>query len=126
MTAQPRLLPWPGPAGQPAYLISDDGTDSHLTKLADEMEAVQLRMGTEMIQHARMLVDNRKADTRELRFLVNRLTEALTDALRIAESRGMRLDALRPSSIAELPVSTAPQGRGSKCSKLRNEEETAR
>ncbi|WP_431043391.1 hypothetical protein ACQUSR_16845 [Streptomyces sp. P1-3] len=93
MSARPRLLPWSGPAGQPSYLVTDGGTDSHLWQLADEMEALQLRMGTEMIQHARALVDERKADARALRFLVNRLTEALTDALRVAESRGMRLDA---------------------------------
>lgn len=91
MSVRSRLLPWPGPAGQPSYLATDGGADSHLWKLADEMEALQLRMGTEMLQHARALIGDRKADTGELRFLANRLTEALTDALRVAESRGMRL-----------------------------------
>ncbi|WKX70698.1 hypothetical protein ACQUSR_20695 [Streptomyces sp. P1-3] len=91
MSTNPRLLPWAGPAGQPAYLVTDGGRDSHLWRLADEMEAVQLRMGTEMVRHARAMVEDRKAGPGELRFLANRLTEALTDALRVAESRGMRL-----------------------------------
>ncbi|MGO4421374.1 hypothetical protein AB4Z54_22380 [Streptomyces sp. MCAF7] len=39
---------------------------------------------------AALLADN-KASSRELRFLADRLTDALTDALRVAESRGGRL-----------------------------------
>ncbi|WP_275561178.1 hypothetical protein [Streptomyces sp. 5-6(2022)] len=91
MSAQPRLLPWPGPAGQPCYLVSDADGDGYLSQLADEMEAVQLRMCAELIGHARLLLRDQKADARELRYLSNRLIEALQDALRIAESRGERL-----------------------------------
>ncbi|WP_438452454.1 hypothetical protein [Streptomyces asiaticus] len=57
------------------------------------MEAVQLQMGTELIGHARLMLIDRKADARELRYLSNRLIEALQDALRIAESRGGRIPA---------------------------------
>ncbi|MBL1117807.1 hypothetical protein JK364_36325 [Streptomyces sp. 110] len=91
MSAQPRLLPWPGPAGKPCYLMSDADGTGYLSRLADEMEAVQLQMGAELIGHARLLLRDRKADPRELRYLSNRLIEALQDALRIAESRGGRL-----------------------------------
>lgn len=91
MSGRARLLPWPGPGGQPAYLLTDGGADSHLWRLADDMEAVQLRMGSEMIGHARAVAGDGKADARQLRYVVNRLTEALTDALRVAESRGLRL-----------------------------------
>ncbi|MEV8060758.1 hypothetical protein AB0P37_30900 [Streptomyces antimycoticus] len=91
MSAQPRLLPWPGPAGKPCYLVSDADGEGYLSRLADEMEAVQLQMGAELIGHARLLLRDRKADARELRYLSNRLIEALQDALRIAESRGGRL-----------------------------------
>ncbi|WNE96255.1 hypothetical protein PS467_13375 [Streptomyces luomodiensis] len=91
MSAQPRLLPWPGPAGQPCYLVSDADGEGYLSRLADEMEAVQLQMGAELIGHARLLLRDRKADVRELRYLSDRLIEALQDALRIAESRGGRL-----------------------------------
>ncbi|MGW7687385.1 hypothetical protein ACWGMA_00600 [Streptomyces asiaticus] len=91
MSAQPRLLPWPGPAGKPCYLVSDADGEGYLSRLADEMEAVQLQMGAELIGHASLLLRDRKADARELRYLSNRLIEALQDALRIAESRGGRL-----------------------------------
>ncbi|WP_445520175.1 hypothetical protein [Streptomyces sp. NEAU-174] len=91
MSAQPRLLPWPGPAGKPCYLVSDAGNTGYLSRLADEMEAVQLQMGAELIGHARLLLRDRKAGTGELRYLSNRLIEALQDALQVAESRGGRL-----------------------------------
>lgn len=48
-------------------------------------------MGTELLGHARALLGDRKADIREVRFLAERLCEALRDALRVAESRGARL-----------------------------------
>ncbi|MCC4318019.1 hypothetical protein ABTY63_20145 [Streptomyces solisilvae] len=91
MSAQPRLLPWPGPAGKPCYLVSDADGAGYLSQLADEMEAVQLQMGAELIGHARLLLRDQKADAQELRYLSDRLIEALQDALRIAESRGGRL-----------------------------------
>ncbi|MFG2498248.1 hypothetical protein ACGFSB_08545 [Streptomyces sp. NPDC048441] len=53
------------------------------------MESVQLGMGGELLTYARdMLAD---ASESELHFLAQRLTEALQDALRVAESRGLRL-----------------------------------
>ncbi|ASQ96644.1 hypothetical protein [Streptomyces sp. 11-1-2] len=91
MSTQPRLLPWPGPAGKPCYLVADADGEGYLSRLADEMEAVQLQMGAELIGHARLLLRDRKSDVRELRYLSDRLIEALRDALRIAESRGGRL-----------------------------------
>ncbi|WP_338058323.1 hypothetical protein [Streptomyces antioxidans] len=66
-------------------------SEGYLSKLADEMEAVQLQMGAELIGHARLMLRDRTTDARELRYLSNRLIEALQDALRIAESRGGRL-----------------------------------
>ncbi|WTG30904.1 hypothetical protein OH780_21915 [Streptomyces decoyicus] len=85
-----RLLPWPGPAGQRSYLATDDG-DSSLSRLADEMEEVQLQTGAELLDHAAKMLENQKANALELRFLSARLCEALRDALRVAESRGERL-----------------------------------
>lgn len=90
MSANPRLLPWPGPAGQRSYLATDDG-NSPLSQLADEMEEVQLQMGAELLDHAAKLLEDQKATVVELRFLSARLCEALRDALRVAESRGERL-----------------------------------
>jgi hypothetical protein len=86
-----RLLPWTSPDGKPCYLSSGDA-DSRLNRRADEIEALQLDMGTELLAHARALLGDRRAHPGELRYLGHRLTEALRDALRIAESRGDRLD----------------------------------
>ncbi|MFI0814765.1 hypothetical protein ACH4TX_06440 [Streptomyces sp. NPDC021098] len=91
MSTQPRLLPWNGEAGKPCYLVADEDGKGYLSRLADEMEAVQLRMGAELLGHAREMLGNPKAEAGELRFLSNRLVEALYDALRVAESRGRRL-----------------------------------
>ncbi|AEM81060.1 hypothetical protein [Streptomyces violaceusniger] len=85
-----RLLPWTDPNGKPCYLASD-GANSPLSRRADTIEAVQVSMGAELLRHARPLLDDPKADVRELRFLANRLCEALRDVLRVAESRGARL-----------------------------------
>ncbi|MEU1668329.1 hypothetical protein ABZ547_33060 [Streptomyces sparsogenes] len=85
-----RLLPWSGPEGKPCFL-APDGNRSELSRRADEVEALQLAMGAELLRHARVLLGHRKAGAQELRFLAERLCEALRDVLRVAESRGRRL-----------------------------------
>lgn len=85
-----RLLPWPGPEGQPCYLSADDPA-SHVNRLADELETVQLDTGSVVLEQARDLLALPEAGTGELRWLSLRLCEALSDALRVAESRGGRL-----------------------------------
>ncbi|MEU5032476.1 hypothetical protein [Streptomyces milbemycinicus] len=85
-----RLLPWSDPDGKPCYLASDDG-NSRLSRRADEIEALQMAMGQDLLRHACVLLEDRKADVRELRFLADRLCESLGDVLRVAESRGGRL-----------------------------------
>lgn len=83
-----RLLPWGGDEGKACYLITG-GDGGPVSRLADATEAIQLGMGAELLAHAReMLAD---APGGELRFLAERLGEALGDALRVAESRGQRL-----------------------------------
>ncbi|MEU8822468.1 hypothetical protein [Streptomyces sp. NPDC048636] len=71
--------------------MSDEDGEGFVSQLADDMEAMQLRMGAELLDHAGALLGNSKAEPGELRFLSNRLVEALRDALRVAESRGKRL-----------------------------------
>lgn len=88
---RPRLLPWPNPAGKRCYLVSDEDGCGHLSKLADEMEEVQLTVGSELLGHAGEMLADHKVGPMELRFLAKRLSEALRDALRVAESRGRRL-----------------------------------
>ncbi|OPF77888.1 hypothetical protein VT50_0220690 [Streptomyces antioxidans] len=92
-----RLLPWEGMDGKRCYLASDGG---FLSRFADQVEAVQLGMGAELLAHADGLLSDHETSARELRFLAVRLTEALADALRIAESRGGRLGVTEGESPA--------------------------
>jgi hypothetical protein len=84
------LLPWPGQDGSPAYL-PPQSKDGQLAALADEVEHGQLAVGAEVLRCARPLIGEPDATARELRFTALRLAECLTDALRVAESRGTRL-----------------------------------
>lgn len=96
-----RLLPWSSPEGKPCYLSTDDD-NSRLSRKADETEALQLDMGAQLLRHAEVLLANEKVGVVELRFLACRLTEALIDALRVAESRGGRLLAYVKDGAQEL------------------------
>lgn len=86
----PRLLPWPSPEGKPCFLVhgSEGG---YVSRLADEMEAMQLSMGTDVLGLARKVLDDPVSPAAEVRYAGVRLAECLGDVLRIAESRGMRL-----------------------------------
>ncbi|WSC03258.1 hypothetical protein OIE62_11610 [Streptomyces scopuliridis] len=85
-----RLLPWATEDGKRCLLSTDD-TSGFLSRLADDMEAIQLDMGSEVLEHARKVLDDPKAARGELRYAGARLAECLTDALRVAESRGGRI-----------------------------------
>lgn len=91
MRPRPRLLPWPGDAGKRCCLVTDDDGNSRLSRLADEIEAVQLKAGAELLGHTSEMLSDHKVSARELRFLVKCLSGALRDASRVAESRGGRL-----------------------------------
>lgn len=84
-----RLLPWTGAAGNPCYVVGD-GT-GYVSRLADQIESVQLGMAGDLLGHATELLAEQNATGGELRYLANRLTEALRDVKRVAESRGARL-----------------------------------
>jgi hypothetical protein len=83
-----RLLPWSGPEKKPCYVITDD-QGGPVSRLADAVESIQLGMGAELLGHAHELLPD--APRGELRFIAERLAEALGDVLRVAESRGQRL-----------------------------------
>ncbi|MFJ3854785.1 hypothetical protein ACIPRL_01060 [Streptomyces sp. NPDC090085] len=86
-----RLLPWSGPDDKPCYLSADD-TSGYLSRLADSAEETQLGLGTELLAHAVEVLTDGVSDPEELRFLATDLTGALRDAVRIATSRGRRLN----------------------------------
>ncbi|MGX1561929.1 hypothetical protein [Streptomyces sp. NPDC055506] len=88
-----RLLPWSGQGGKSCYLVGD-GT-GYLSRVADDIESVQLDMAARLLDHATDMLADHKVTTAQLRFLVARMTEALRDVHRIAESRGARLPASR-------------------------------
>ncbi|MEU0738000.1 hypothetical protein [Streptomyces sp. NPDC006134] len=89
MKTRPRLLPW-SEDGKRVYLHTSD-PDSLLSRLADEMEEAQLRIGGQVFGAARDLLADPEASLPELRYAAARLSECLYDALRVAESRGGRL-----------------------------------
>lgn len=53
-----RLLPWEAPDGKRCYLASDGG---FLSRFADQVEAVQLSMGADLLAHADELLADQKA-----------------------------------------------------------------
>ncbi|MFJ1841405.1 hypothetical protein [Streptomyces sp. NPDC088146] len=87
----PRLLPWTTPDGKPCYL-STDGR-GYLSTLADNIESVQIGMGQELLEYARDATapGAKTLSATEYRWLARRLTEALADTLRVADSRGQRI-----------------------------------
>ncbi|MEU6682496.1 hypothetical protein [Streptomyces sp. NPDC046832] len=84
-----RLLPWSGTDGRPCYLVGD-GT-GYVSRLADEIEDVQIDMADRLLGHAAELLAERRVTSAELRYVTRRLSESLRDVMRIAESRGARL-----------------------------------
>ncbi|MEU5898597.1 MULTISPECIES: hypothetical protein [Streptomyces] len=87
-TTGARLLPWTNSDGNPCYLIGD-GT-GRLSRVADQIETVQIGMADDLLQHATDLVGDPKATEPQLRYLAARMAEALRDVTRIARSRGDR------------------------------------
>ncbi|MFE7616759.1 hypothetical protein [Streptomyces sp. NPDC057496] len=85
-----RLLPWTGPDGKPCYL-STDSRGGYVSRLADNIEAVQLGSAAELLGHASEILGKEEAEPEELRLLATDLTGALRAALRVATSRGHRL-----------------------------------
>lgn len=84
--SRPRLLPW-SEEGKPAYLHTSD-PNSVLSRLADQM----LSVGDDVLKGAQQVLNDREASASELRFAATRLSECLFDALRVARSRGARLE----------------------------------
>ncbi|MER8237536.1 hypothetical protein [Streptomyces sp. NPDC094049] len=92
-----RLLPWSGPDGKPCYLSTDD-SNSHLSRLADGTEAIQLGLAHSLVTHALNILDDEAVDADELRDLFAGLVGALRDTLRVATSRGHRLPSSESSA----------------------------
>ncbi|MDQ1017682.1 hypothetical protein [Streptomyces afghaniensis] len=85
-----RLLPWETDTGKPCFL-STNGTPATLARIADEIEADQLRDGADVLMGAQAVLDDHKAGEYALRLALRAATQCLGDVLRIADSRGARL-----------------------------------
>lgn len=81
-----RLLPWSGPEGKPCYLSTDE-SDGHMSRLADNIEAVQLGMAAELLEQSQEALSGEDVEPDRLRLLVTDLQGALRDVLRVAISR---------------------------------------
>ncbi|WP_226966860.1 hypothetical protein [Streptomyces phaeolivaceus] len=68
-----------------------DHNGGRLSRLADELEITQLSTGTDVLDLARTVLEDPASSYTEVRHAGIRLAECLTDALRVAESRGLRL-----------------------------------
>ncbi|MGW5006624.1 hypothetical protein [Streptomyces parvulus] len=82
-----RLLPWSGPDGKPCYLSTDD-SGGYMSRLADNIEAVQLGMATDLLERAAGALGDQDADRDDLQLMLTEVTRALRDVVRVATSRG--------------------------------------
>ncbi|MEU2712543.1 hypothetical protein [Streptomyces sp. NPDC007205] len=85
-----RLLPWTTPEGKPCYL-SAEHDHSRLSLLADDVEAAQLRSGEQVLAGAKAVLADQAAGEHAVRFALTRASESLAEVLRIAYSRGARI-----------------------------------
>ncbi|MFI5855718.1 hypothetical protein [Streptomyces parvulus] len=82
-----RLLPWSGPDGKPCYLSTDD-RGGYMSRLADNIEAVQLGMASDLLDRTSEVLAKQDADPADLRLMLTDATRALRDVVRVATSRG--------------------------------------
>ncbi|WP_327403635.1 hypothetical protein OG194_28470 [Streptomyces sp. NBC_01288] len=102
----PRLLPWTTDDGK-RCLLSADTEGGFLSRLADDFEAAQLGLGSDMVTEASTVLGNPMATHAEVRYATLRLSECLTDVLRIAESRGLRLSVPDGDEDDDSPAASA-------------------
>ncbi|MEU8627130.1 hypothetical protein [Streptomyces sp. NPDC048669] len=81
-----RLLPWSGPGDKPCYLSTDD-PDGYMSRLADNIEAVQLGTASALLEETSEALDYQGTSLDDMRCLVKELTGALRDVYRVATSR---------------------------------------
>jgi hypothetical protein len=68
--------------------LSTDDQDGYVSRLADHIEACQLGMASQLLEHSRQALDEETEDLEELNLLAAQLSSALRDVLRVATSRG--------------------------------------
>ncbi|MFI1482861.1 hypothetical protein [Streptomyces sp. NPDC020747] len=70
----------------------------HVSRLADEIESIQLGMAGDLLDHAVELLAEHAVTSGELHYLASLRSESLRDVKRVAESRGARIASLDSAS----------------------------
>jgi hypothetical protein len=86
--------------------MSDARAGSFLTRLADNLETVQLEMAEDLLGHVDKMVADRKPSEVELLSIVAAMRQALRDALRVARSRGDRLPVPEDDAVSREAAAT--------------------
>ncbi|MDJ1137309.1 hypothetical protein [Streptomyces iconiensis] len=97
-----RLLPWSTESGNPCYLSG--AGDSTLALYADELEDAQLADGDRALRRIVEVLDAGGGATVEV---VKEAVTALSNVLRVADSRGARLPGARCSGCGVVMISGA-------------------
>ncbi|MDW8805433.1 ATP-binding protein [Streptomyces scabiei] len=100
-----KLLPWTGAHRQACLLLADDGESGSVSRLTDR-ESGQLNLAERLLSRARdVLTDSGGKKDGHLVSLATQLSDALTDALLIARSRGAHLGGAQaaPPSDEDIP-----------------------
>lgn len=67
-----------------------------MSRLADNIEAIQLGTAADLLDHASDTINDPDTDPEDLRLLAKELTGSLRDVLRVATSRGHLLAMGKP------------------------------
>ena len=85
-----RLLPWTTETGNPCFLSTEEDAGL-LSRLADEVESEQLHEADTKLKDGRAVLNDGDAGDKAVRQALESALSALSDALRVADSRGSRL-----------------------------------
>ncbi|MEU2119425.1 hypothetical protein ABZ567_28105 [Streptomyces sp. NPDC016459] len=72
-------------------MLSTGRAGGYVSRLADDMEAAQLAMAEDVLKEAGEVLGDSLSTYTDVRYAGVRLADCLTDVLRVAESRGLRL-----------------------------------
>ncbi|WP_329133260.1 hypothetical protein OG552_15420 [Streptomyces sp. NBC_01476] len=86
-----RLLPWTGEDGKPSYYPDTGQADSFISRLADNLESVQMGMAEDLLNDITEILAADALSETVLLNVIAALSSSLRDVIRVAESRGRRL-----------------------------------
>ncbi|WKE73900.1 hypothetical protein [Streptomyces sp. WP-1] len=76
--------------------MNTDDKTGYMSRLADNIEAIQLGTAADLLDHASDTINDPDTDPEDLRLLAKELTGSLRDVLRVATSRGHLLAMGKP------------------------------